>query len=246
MEIIKTLLLFGSAFLGGLAVFFVQKGTTRNLKLILSFSGAYLFAICALHLMPEIYESHNPMVGVFVLVGFAFQIILEQFSEGVEHGHIHVHQHHHGPAFPYGLMISLCLHGFLEALPLANSEAQNELIFGIALHHIPAAFALGSILLQSHISKKTTLLMLVLFAVMSPAGFVFSKNLGPNASGILSQYSDYIMAIVIGIFLHISTTILFEASEDHKFNFYKTIAIFTGAGIAIALFFSQQPHSHAH
>ncbi|POY36108.1 zinc/iron permease [Solitalea longa] len=245
MELIKSLILFSSAFIGGLSVFFVQKGSNRRLKLILSFSGAYLFAICALHLMPEVYESHNPLVGVFVLVGFAFQIILEQFSEGVEHGHIHVHQHHHGPAFPYGLMISLCLHAFLEALPLASSAAQNELLFGIAIHHIPAAFALGSILLQSHVSKQKTIVMLVLFAIMSPMGFILSQNLGPATSGVLSQYFDYIMAVVIGIFLHISTTILFEASEDHKFNFYKTIAIFLGAGIAISLFFSQQgAHSH--
>ncbi|UKJ06433.1 ZIP family metal transporter [Solitalea lacus] len=246
MELIKSLILFGSAFLGGIAVFFIQKGTTKQLKLILSFSGAYLFAICALHLMPEVYSSHNPLVGLFVLVGFAFQIILEQFSEGVEHGHIHVHSHEHGSAFPIGLMISLCLHAFLEALPLASSEAQNELLFGIAVHHIPAAFALGSILVQSHVSKQTTILMLVLFAIMSPAGFILSKNLGPNASGVLSQYFDYIMAVVIGIFLHISTTILFEASEDHKFNFYKTIAIFLGAGISITLFFLQGAHAHSH
>ncbi|AFD07374.1 ZIP family metal transporter [Solitalea canadensis] len=246
MELIKSLILFGSAFLGGMAVFFVTKSSTKNLKLILSFSGAYLFAICALHLMPEVYSSHNPMVGVFVLVGFAFQIILEQFSEGVEHGHIHVHHHEHGAAFPFGLMISLCLHAFLEALPLASSEAQNELLFGIAIHHIPAAFALGSILLQSNISKSTTIMMLALFALMSPAGFILSQNLGPNASGALSQYFDYIMAIVIGIFLHISTTILFEASEDHKFNLYKTIAIFLGAGIAITIFFLQDSHGHVH
>src|SRR2546428_928852 len=124
MEIIKSLILFSSPFLGGLSVFFFKKSNRNNLKLILSFSGAYLFAICALHLMPEVYGAHNPLVGVFVLVGFAFQIILEQFSEGVEHGHIHVPAHHHGPAFPYGLMISLCLHAFLVAIPLSNSSSQ--------------------------------------------------------------------------------------------------------------------------
>jgi hypothetical protein len=40
------------------------------------------------------------------------------------------------------------------------------------------------------------------------------------------------MAIVVGIFLHISTTILFESSEGHKFNFQKLIAIALGSVLA--------------
>ena len=45
--------------------------------------------------------------------------------------------------------------------------------------------------------------------------------LGLYSGHLFSQmaiYSNEIMAIVIGIFLHISTTILFESSEDHKFE----------------------------
>src|SRR3546814_1205558 len=76
---------------------------------------------------------------------FAFQIILEQFSGGIEHGHIHIHDP--TPAFPYAIMVSLCVHAFLEAMPLQGHH-HEELLWGISLHHIPAAFVLGSILLQ--------------------------------------------------------------------------------------------------
>ena len=41
------------------------------------------------------------------------------------------------------------------------------------------------------------------------------------------------MAIVIGILLHISTTILFESSDGHKFSFQKIITIIIGAILAI-------------
>ncbi|MBR9847740.1 MAG: ZIP family metal transporter, partial [Algicola sp.] len=41
-----------------------------------------------------------------------------------------------------------------------------------------------------------------------------------------------INAIVIGIFFHISTTILFETGDGHKFNLSKLIAIILGVGIA--------------
>ena len=36
------------------------------------------------------------------------------------------------------------------------------------------------------------------------------------------------MAVVIGIFLHISTTILFESNNDHRFNLYKLGIILIG------------------
>jgi hypothetical protein len=41
------------------------------------------------------------------------------------------------------------------------------------------------------------------------------------------------MAIVVGIFLHISTTILFEMSDGHKFSIQKIITIIVGGFIAV-------------
>ncbi|HYH55023.1 MAG TPA: ZIP family metal transporter [Anseongella sp.] len=230
MEYDKIAILFFSALLGGGAVFIIQNNSQRKLKLLLSFSGAFLFAITILQLMPEVYAEARRFTGVFILAGFAFQILLEQFSGGIEHGHMHVHDK--TPAFPYAIMISLCLHAFMEAMPLQD-HAHTGLLWGIALHHIPAAFVLGSILLQHRLKRTPVILLLVLFAAMSPAGMLFGHALADNSLGYISLYADYVMAAVIGIFLHISTTILFESSEDHRFNFYKSIAILLGAGFAL-------------
>ncbi|HYK76570.1 MAG TPA: ZIP family metal transporter [Daejeonella sp.] len=235
MELWKLILLFGSAFLGGLGIFLFKKDNTQKLKLILSFSGAYLFAITVLHLMPEVYHSGDKFVGLFILSGFLLQILMEQFSEGIEHGHIHRHQQEHY-AFPLGIMISLCLHAFLEGMPLAQGR-HNDLVFGIALHHIPAAFALGSVLLQNKIRKVRLILFLTLFAIMCPLGYFFSYEIGQGFIEGISSYFDRIMGIVIGIFLHISTTILFESSVDHKFNQKKLAAVLLGVGIALIGFF---------
>ena len=118
MEFWQLILLFGSALLGGLGIFLFKKDNSNRLKLVLSFSGAYLFAITVLHLMPDVYSSENPQIGLFILGGFLLQIFMEQFSEGIEHGHIHKHSHKQF-VFPVGIMISLCLHAFLEGMPLA-------------------------------------------------------------------------------------------------------------------------------
>jgi len=236
MEIWKLCVLFFCAFLGGTAIFLVKSDKSKLLKLILSFSGAYLFAITVLHLIPDAYSGTDKSeIGIFILIGFLFQIFLEQFSEGVEHGHIH--KHHDGHVFPFGIMISLCLHAFLEGMPLAK-EQHNELIFGISLHHIPAAFALASILMQNHYKKGSIVFYLIVFAIMAPLGFYVSVGLSNGTIGGLDAYFNKIMGIVIGIFLHISTTILFESSADHKINTRKMIAVLLGIGVALIGFFA--------
>jgi zinc and cadmium transporter len=231
MEYWRLILLFSSALLGGLGIFLFKKDNTQRLKLILSFSGAYLFAITILHLIPHVYQTGGEQVGLYVLGGFLLQILLEQFSEGIEHGHVHKHSHEHF-VFPYGIMFSLCLHAFLEGMPIAKGH-QDELVVGISLHHIPAAFALASVLSQNHLSKRSIILLLIVFALMSPLGYVFSTALSDQSNTNLNIYFDSIMGIVIGIFLHISTTILFESSVDHHYNLKKLAAVLSGIGIAL-------------
>jgi zinc and cadmium transporter len=235
MESWELILLFGSSLLGGLGIFLFKKDNSNRLKLVLSFSGAYLFAITVLHLMPDVYSSGNPQIGLYILGGFLLQILMEQFSEGIEHGHIHKHSHKHF-VFPFGIMISLCLHAFLEGMPLAQGQ-HKELVYGIALHHIPAAFALGSVLIENKLSKASVSSLLILFALMSPLGYWLSFEIGHGSIGNIEVYFDRIMGVVIGIFLHISTTILFESSVDHKFNLKKVVAVLLGVSIALAGFF---------
>ncbi len=237
MQLYGYLLLFGSVLTGGLS-FFLFKGADKNyLKLFLSFSGAFLFALSVLHLMPEVYSSPNKHIGAFILFGFFIQIVLEFFSEGIEHGHTHVH-HDHLHAFPLAMILSLCLHSFLEGMPLAGAthiEGQpidNSLLYGIVLHHLPVAFALVSMLIASGITRGRAVLFLCLFAIMGPLGAFTASMLGTGALNLSAWYNE-IMAVVIGIFLHISTTILFESSSNHRFNLYKIAAILTGGILGI-------------
>jgi zinc transporter ZupT len=224
-------LLFLSVLVSGSLFFLIRNPSPHVLKLILAFSGAFLFALTVLHLMPETYEQSGPGIGAWILAGFLLQIILEFFSEGIEHGHVHVHHHTHDK-FPLAMMLSLSLHSFLEGMPLTSADADHShgLLYGIMLHHAPVAFALTSMLTASGLKRPTAFLYLLTFAAMAPLGALVSMGLHEaTGEGIRLAY-PVLMAIVIGIFLHISTTILFESSNDHRFNLYKMIAI-TGGGI---------------
>lgn len=234
MELISYLILFLSVAAGGLSFYLIRKPRPDLLKILLSFSGAFLFALSVLHLMPAVYANAPVSIGAWIMAGFFLQVVLELFSEGIEHGHMHVH-HSHEKVFPAGMMISLCLHSFLEAVPLSmdhhghnHDHPGSSLLAGIALHHIPVAFALVSMLTASGIRKQTTILLLMLFAVMSPLGAFSGDLLGIGNSEDFVIWYKRIMAVVIGIFLHISTTILFESGAGHRFNLYKMAAIITG------------------
>ena len=79
---------------------------------------------------------------------------------------------------------------------------------------------------------------------MSPLGYILSENIKNHSTVDIHQYFDKIMAIVVGIFLHISTTILFESStKDHRFNRQKIIAVLLGVLISLLNFLVIE-HTH--
>lgn len=242
MNLFVYISVFLSVIVSGMSVLLI-KISPKALKLVLSFSGAYLFAISVLHLIPEIYAGGDLSVGYYILCGFLLQILMEFFSEGIEHGHIHVHSHgHEERVFPLTMMLALSIHSFLEGMPLARNfhadtdlNVNNNLLAGIILHNIPIAIALMLMLLQSQIKKQTAVFWLLVFALMTPLGTFTAEMIG-DALLNLSDNFNKLMAVVVGIFLHISTTILFESSENHRFNFIKFVVILLGCAAALVHF----------
>lgn len=212
-----------SVFLGVLVVLWL-KPKSEIIQLFLSFSGAYLLSITVLHLIPEVFESNQKNIGVFILLGILLQTVLEFFSKGAEHGHVHIHSH--VKKIPWLLFISLSLHAFIEGVPLGNT-ANNTMLWAIVIHKIPITIVLAAFLLNSGLTKKYAYLFIVAFALMSPFGSVLSNNIS-----FFTMYHTEITAIIIGVFLHIATAILFESSQNHQFNIKKFIAVLIGFFIA--------------
>jgi hypothetical protein len=208
----------------GIVIVYGLKPSTKTVQLLLAFSGAYLLSITILHLLPEVYISNNKSIGLFILLGLLLQLILDFFSKGAEHGHIHFQEN---DSFPWALFISISLHAFMEGIPLAHNHHHDHLLWAIVIHKVPIAIILGTFFVKSNISKNYAIMFLILFSLMSPLGSLAGENIT-----ILITYKTQITAIIIGIFLHISTIILFETSKDHKFNLLKFTAILIGMLVA--------------
>lgn len=232
------LLLLSSIALGAITVLGLKLYEARHIRLLNAFTGAFLLSLTFLHLLPELYHDHGEsavhgplFIGGLMLAGFFVQIALDVISMGVEHGH----SHSFSGRVPYGVIIGLCLHALVEAMALGHSHHDGHesptrklLMVSIIVHNYPVSIALMGMLLQSGMKRPRALGVLALFAAMAPLGMFISSHTA------LAHYSRELMAIVIGIFMHISTTILFESSDLHRFNFAKLGAILLGTALGIA------------
>ena len=218
--------LIAAVFFGSMLVFLFNP-KNKFMSLLLAFSGAYLLSVTILHLLPEAYDqtSDYKKTGIFILIGIIFQSVLESFSKGAEHGHIHIQIN--GKEFPTLLFISLSLHAFSEGLPIHNIG--ENLLWAIVVHKIPIAIVLTTFLIQTKYSKRTIFIFLITFALMTPLGVLLGDKIP-----FFSKFSSEITALIIGVFLHISTIILFESTENHTFNLQKFLAIILGVILTIS------------
>jgi zinc transporter ZupT len=231
MQIWWLILLFLLPFTGAWIGMRVRNERLKELKLFLAFSGAFLISITLLNLVPEVYSHLGAEAGYFVLGGFFLQIITDYFSKGIEHGHLHLHEFE--KRFPISVFLALSFHALLEGVGIGGGafkeDTMNNMVLAIGLHEMPAAFALAVILKSGKLRKqRSNFVWVLLYSLMVPMGLLIGDQLKLDEHLVHS-----IMAVVIGVFLHISTTILFENSESHKFSKIKLLAI--GLGLVLAL-----------
>lgn len=190
-----------------------------GLKLLLAFSGSFLLSLTVFELFPDAYaHASGKTVGLFIMLGILLQVFLEFFSKGAEHGHVHVHGN--SKKFPLLLFISLSLHSLVEGFPLGGTDA---LLFAVVVHKVPVAIILGFFLLDTQVKRGQAFLFMFMFSLMTPIGGFISSHFN-----ILERYETAVQGLVIGVFLHISTTILFESSDGHSFNLRKLLVIILG------------------
>lgn len=127
MNLLTAILLLVSPILisGMLALRFSLKAD--NLRLLLALSAGYLFSVSIIHLLPEAFIQQEDSVhlnvkltGLFIVLGFCLQLIIDTFSTGIEHGHVHLHSKECNDHLPIGIIVGLFLHSFLEGLPVCD------------------------------------------------------------------------------------------------------------------------------
>ena len=112
-------------------------------------------------------------------------------------------------------------------------DSRDSLLIGIGLHKVTEAFVFVSLLVASGFSRIKSFSWLLLFAIVAPAGAAVQYLLGSNSVVDLASFTPKVMGVLIGIILHVSTTIIFEGSEGHGFNMKKFAAILLGIAASV-------------
>ena len=210
-----------AVFIGSLLIYLWRPKDLRSIKLFLAFSGAFLLGTTITSLIPSVFTNGNEDISYWILAGIIIQIMLEQLSKGAEHGHIHTSE----IRIPLTLVTGLYLHALIEGFPI---HRHNDLLSAIIIHKLPIAMLLTLAIWQTKFKFSKKVIILIGFAIMTPLGSYINFY-----TPILQPYSLHITALVVGVLLHISTTILFESSENHNFNISKLLVIVIGLGLSI-------------
>lgn len=236
---LNALILFITVIVGYFVALSIKTNKPHILQLLLTFSGAFSFAVAIFDLLPALYSGdgdHHDM-GIWIMSGFLLQLLLELLSKGVEHGHKHIDGLPKGKA-PFAVLLGLYLHAFLEAMPIGayqNSQTAASLTRAIALHSLPITIVFYSLTKSLNLSKIFGFLLILGFAVMGPLGIALAGNVAE-----LRSAERELTALTMGVFLHISTTILFESAKGHAFNVMKF------GSIVLAILMAWFGHSHGH
>lgn len=212
------ILLLLTVLIGALLGKWLRTSKAFSIKFFLIFSGAYLLGIGVFHLLPEVYEEHSHHYGLMIMAGFFVQLLLEAMSKGLEHGHSHS-ELFRNKGLPIGVLIGLFLHALIESIPVGshvNDFSREALFWGLIVHKLPVSIILYNMLCEFSGKWYIVALWLFVFALMAPIGILVGAYFP-----LFYENSSEMTAFVFGIFLHISTTILFEGNQSHRFNITK-------------------------
>ena len=209
----------------GVSLGYIFGNYQKFAKNLLILSAGFLITVCLSDVFPEVYESGVPNIGFWVIGGVLLQLFLENLTKGFEHGHFH--SHHETSILPVALMVGLFIHAFIEGIPLSGeTNIFSPYMMGIVFHNIPISFILGSFLSSNKKFSPSAAVIVLIFALASPAGLIlghyFNENLKP-----------YFLAFVGGIFLHISAVIIFESNKNHNIDWQKISLVVGGIALAV-------------
>lgn len=243
--------------IGGLTLIF-HSFFTKIKQYVTTIGVSFVLSLVCIHILPELFGNHSPNLGIYLLIGFLIQIILELFSRGIEHGHIHGeddhhHDHAHGntvtKSIIFSLFIGLCVHAFIEGIPLfildqighhghahEHVKADFSLIFfwAILSHKIPVGIVLMLFFISAKIKKSTAFILFFTFAIMTPLGGILGTFL--EKSIWFESISINLLAVTTGMLLHITTLLIFEEYHDKKDKVKNLLLIATGLLLGFVLF----------
>ncbi len=210
--------LFLVAFLSALGSLFplLKKLKKWQLRLGISFGAGVLLSTAFVHILPEIAKVLEGDVGIPILAGFLILYLLEKFVmvHPCEEGDCHFHKI--GAAAFWGISFHSLLDGVALGASLAFPPLTFAVFLAIAVHKVPAAISLSTILIYNgDYTRKKIIILSLLFSLTTPLGALLSWV-------ILGEFSQSFLCMALGFsmgtFLSIAISDLLPKVHEGEWN----------------------------
>ena len=256
-----------AAFAGGASISFLSL-SHRRLQVLLSFNGGVLLGVGMLHMIPHAFLELNNRIDKtmsWVLLGFFMMFLLERAFHGHSHHAAESCDHTTARLHPQrlsrwgwcGAFIGLGLHSLADGAALAAAVHSDvghgvDWLAGLAtflavlLHKPFDAGIISTLMLGSGISRRTRIILNLLYALAVPAGtfiFIFGINLVGDSQQSLTGVA---LALAAGAFLCIAAADLLPEVQFHSHDrILLTVALAAGIALAWAVTaLERTTHSH--
>ncbi len=219
--------IFAVSLLGGL-VPLLRRWSQPQLQTLLSLSAGIILGVLFFDLLPH-NAGMSPHFHTLALAGFMLMLALEKFV------FIHPHETDElaGRRSGIAAYLGISLHSLLDGFALGSSTLAPQFAPGVAFailaHKLPDTFSLSTILTYFRFSRRSTMLLLVLFSLLTPLGGVVALL---TLRGLAPAQLGGVIAIASGTFLFIATSDLLPHAHAHHTGRYRNLAAVV-VGLAI-------------
>ena len=217
------------------------------LNLLIALGAGSMLAVSLVHIFPESLEQTELAVYAF-LAGFIVIYLIEEILTPHRHDHAHGDHAHEDPHEHYDHVaivsfIAIFSHTLLDGLGIRAGMGLSEvagyaILFGVAVHQIPVSLSLAALLRESKLKRNTQIMLVTLFALAAPLGYLLSDL-------VLSNVSETIVGLAAafagGSLLYIATTDLLPVIHSTTKHKYTSILFFL---IGVSLMTALASHHH--
>lgn len=256
----------GAVAMGSIPFIRSARGFMSRLEDMTGLAAGFLIGAAMLVAIPEGIEilshateneiAHSEIdffaVGMALMLGFVFMMILEAFGFGhdiheehhdhaVDHGHDHIN---HPSKSVMPAIIGLTVHAFIDGMVIGASMAEGSaaltftMVLVIMMHKFPAAFSVSAFSLHERHNRNRSKIDLLVFSAATPVAIIIFWNLFAQVDAAARGLAVLFSA---GTFLYIATVDVLPAM--HVTSKARRVASFVLTGVLVVFLITFAAHS---
>lgn len=225
----------------GLVLYSFKRINQTILGLLIALGAGSMLAISLVHILPEALEQTENAIYTFI-AGFLVIYLIEEILTPHSHDHKHDDHSHEDPHEHYDHValvsfIAIFIHTIFDGLGIRagfgiSSALGYTVLASVAIHQIPVSISLAAIFQESKFKRSIQMILLALFALAAPIGYVLSdiilNHLNESFAGLATAFAG-------GSLLYVATADLLPVIHSQTKKKYLTVSLFCLGVVGITL-----------